>query len=301
VPAGNSFALARAAAGFSEALAIEDRWRGTSQVRFVKSLRAAEAIEEVAATLGQLRNAVFSREGLRLSLSADPENLDASKAALESALQMLPLRGSGTFPSAPAPASPARHEAYAISAQVGYAAVACRAARFGEVEFAHESILAHLLSRGALWDELRVRRGAYGASAYLESLEGVACFSTYRDPRPADSIGWFAEALSAASRGAGMETALESIVGTSGRDRKPLLPEERSSIDFRRELFGISDRLRQEKRDAMLATTEVHLRASAARLAASMASASSVLISNESDVQLSRRIRPDTLVAEAPL
>ncbi|MEI6877289.1 MAG: insulinase family protein, partial [Spirochaetota bacterium] len=40
VPAGNSFALARAGASWSEALAIEESWRGTSQVRFVKSLRA---------------------------------------------------------------------------------------------------------------------------------------------------------------------------------------------------------------------------------------------------------------------
>jgi len=306
VPAGNSFAAARAAASFSPALAIEELWRGTSQAGFVKALRSGPGIEGPAAVLGGLRSSLFSRRGLRLSLSADPEALEGARAALGGALARLP--SSGTAFGAPAflppgldLGPPARHEAYSISAQVGFAAAACRASPFGEASFAHETVLLHLLTKGALWDELRVRRGAYGASAWLESLEGVACFSTYRDPRPADSISWFAEALEEAAGGAGMEAALESVVGASGRDRRPLLPEERSTVDFRRELYGITDEARQGKRDTLLSTRGDDLRLSAARLAASMSEASSVLISNEADVQLSRLRRPDTRFSGTPL
>ena len=42
VPAGNSFAQTRAASGFGEASAIEDLWRGTSQVEFLIGLKDAK-------------------------------------------------------------------------------------------------------------------------------------------------------------------------------------------------------------------------------------------------------------------
>nr|MDA8410944.1 hypothetical protein [Treponema sp.] len=205
------------------------------------------------------------------------------------------------WPASPSFDAPSRHEAWSISAQVGYAAAACPSSRFGEAEFAPTSILMHHLTRGAFWDELRVRRGAYGASAWLESLEGVACFSTYRDPSPARSIGYFREALLAAAGGEGMESAMESVIGASGRDLKPLLPEERSAVDFRRELFGITDELRQAKRDGMLACTSSDLQAAAARLAASMEGLSSVLISGEKDIQSTLELRPDTRTFATPL
>ncbi|HUX39545.1 MAG TPA: insulinase family protein [Rectinemataceae bacterium] len=301
VPAGNSFAVARANASFGESLAIEDLWRGTSQVLFVKGLRAAKDIGGLASSLAALRSGIFVREGLRASLSADPELLEAATAALAAQLPRLPFGAVASWPTSPAFDPPWRHEAWSISAQVGYAAAACPSTRFGEKDFAATSVLMHHLTRGALWDELRVRRGAYGASAWLESLEGVACFSTYRDPSPAQSIGWFREALFAAASGSGMDSAMESVIGASGRDLKPLLPEERSAVDFRREIFGITDELRQEKRDGMLACTRADLEAAAGRLAASMEGLSSVLISGEKDIQSTTVLRPDTRILATPL
>lgn len=301
VPAGNSFAVARAGASFGGALAIEDLWRGTSQVGFVKGLRAGVKLEELSDVLAKLRSGIFVREGLRASLSCDPALVPTMLAALEAELPRLAASRDPDWPAAPSIDRPHRHEAWAISAQVGYAAAAARSSRFGEAGFAAESVLMHLLNRGAFWDELRVRRGAYGASAWLESLEGVACFSTYRDPSPAESIGWFKEALTAAAAGAGMEAAAESVIGASGRDLKPLLPEERAAVDFRRELFGITDELRQAKRDGMLSATRADLEKAADRLAASMETSSSVLLSGQTDIQLSSQLRPDTRVVATPL
>jgi hypothetical protein len=301
VPAGNSFALARVGARWSEALAIEELWRGTNQIQFVKSLRAEAHTERVASVLAGLRSSVFSRKGLRLNLSADEALLPAARAALEKSLALLPEAASGSLPDSWSIDPPSPHEAWTISAQVGYAAVSCPAARFGDKAFAHQTVLAHMMTRGALWDELRVRRGAYGAAAYIESLEGVALFSTYRDPSPAESIGFFRESLLAAAGGQGMEAAIESVIGACGRDIKPLLPEEAATVDFRRELYGISDELRQLKRSAIIETTAGELREAAASLAESLGTAGSVLISREADVQLTRRLRPETRIIEAPL
>jgi len=317
VPAGNSFAQTRAASRFSPASAIEDLWRGTSQVEFILARGKPEA-EELAEELRALGASVFTRRGLKLSLTARDSAIGPAVAALEASL--------GELPEAPGPAGrpatadvpadgstwdigPAElPEAFAISAQVGFCAAACRASPIGSPGFGHETVLAHLLGTGALWEELRVKRGAYGASAWTDGLEGVACFSTYRDPRPVEALDFFREALDGAARRFGSGSpeaeaeAEEAAVGALGRDQKPLLPEEKGFLDFRRRLYGIEDRHRQEKRDAMLATGAKDIAAAAARLSAAYgASAQAVLVSGPEDVEKFRRTFPGAVTRSLSL
>ncbi len=309
VPSGNAFAQTRAASYFGEASAIEDLWRGTSQVEFLLGLKGTEG-GSLAATLRAVAGSIFARKGLKLNLTAESGAIPGALAAVESSLKILPAVGSAsqpptTFGGGFSPA--AGPEAYSISAQVGFAAAACSSSRIGTAAFGHESLLAHLLSTGPLWEELRVRRGAYGASAWTDGLEGIACFSSYRDPRPVDSLSYFGEALAAAEAryspgGAGSEAEVEeAAIGAIGRELRPMLPEEKGFVDFRRSLYGIGDEQRQAKRDAMLAARGPEVAAAAGSLAASYVSAEPVLISRAEDVQFMIRGRPDTLVKELPL
>jgi presequence protease len=306
VPAGNAFALARAHSGLGEALAVEDLWRGTSQVEFVSGLRGAGGpeIPAVAEALRGLARSVLSREGLRANLTAEEGALGAAAKALGAAIGALPGRSSppaGAGRDYPPAAGP---EAYSISSQVGFAAAACRSSRLGESGFGHETILAHYLSTGPLWEELRVRRGAYGASCAVDGLEGAFGFSSYRDPRPVDALAFFGEALekaAAALSGPGGEAAVEeAAVGAIGRDLRPLLPEERGYVGWRRELYGITDALRQAKRDEMLGASASDVAKAASRIAEAYRSASAVLISGSEDVKLLSRVRSGVRVAELP-
>jgi len=300
VPAGNSFAIARAGASLGSALATDDLWRGMSQLRFLKELRGTKESGEVAQVLDGLRASFIGREGLRINLTASPDDLPAAIAALEKGLGLLPARPGAASATPLGFDPPAPTEAYAIPSQVGFAAAACAAARLGTAEYAHETVLAHLLSTGPLHEELRVKRGAYGASCYIDGLEGGAIFSTYRDPRPVESLDFFGEALSKiASTGPGdAEAVEEAVVGTTGHDLRPLLPEEKGIVDFRRELFGITDSVRQGKRAALLATGPVELKKAAARLAESFGSASGILISRDEDVKLLSHHRDGTRVID---
>ncbi|MFZ4614834.1 MAG: insulinase family protein [Rectinemataceae bacterium] len=298
VPAGNSFATARAAAPWSPSLSIDESWRGTSQAAFVKSLRSRPELADIAGALGLINKAVFAREGLCASLTADPGRIDAARVALEARLPLLPALlpslAARAYPEAPSLDPGDRHEAFTITSEVGFAAATLRGSSLEAAAHAHESVLAHMLNRGALWDEIRVKGGAYGASVWVDGLEGVASFSTYRDPGPVASLSAFSRVLEAAAKGGGMRASVEAVIGVGGRDLKPLLPEEKSQVDFRRELFGIEDSARQAKRDAILATTEKELRDAAGRLAADYSRATTVLISGEADVQLAKQSRPET-------
>ncbi len=308
VPAGHAFAQARSGALLSPSLATEELWRGLSQLMFLMGLggsgrEGGESTAALAPALKGLASSIFALEGLRIGLTAEPGAARAALAALDEKLgPALPsLREPEAALPFPTPAGPARSESFAISAQVGFAAASCAAARLGRPEYAHETALAHLLTTGPLWEEIRVRRGAYHASCSTDGLEGVFCFSTYRDPRPVDSLEFFGEALGRAAAGIGAEEAEEAVIGTVGHDLKPLLPEERGLADFRRELYGISDGLRQAKRDDLLSIREGELRAAAARLRDSLVSGTSVLISHAGDVQLLRRARPGAIETELPL
>jgi presequence protease len=312
VPAGNAFAQTRAASSFSEASAIEELWRGTSQVEFL--LGSKEALpERLAQTLSGLASSTFTREGLRINLTAEEGELDGALAAIKSTIGFLPSRApeASTADSASAdtaegelysPASGA--EAYSLSAQVGFAAAACKASSLGRPEFGHETVLAHLLGTGALWEELRVKRGAYGASAWTDGLEGLACFSSYRDPRPVDSLAFFGEALAQAAKrfgsgGASAEAEVEeAAIGALGREQRPMMPEERGFVDFRRSLYGITDEMRQVKRDAMLGAGAKDIARAADRLAEAYASSCPVLISKAEDVQCFLREHPAARVRE---
>jgi hypothetical protein len=309
VPAGNAFAQTRAASYFSEASAIEELWRGTSQVEFLLGLKGEKG-SALADSLRAISGSILTRKGLRLNITVEEGALAGVLAAVETGLASLPATGGGaespSFSSA-AFAPAAGPEAYAISSQVGFAAAACSSSRIGSPFFGHESLLAHLLTTGPLWEELRVKRGAYGASVWTDGLEGLACFSSYRDPRPVEALSFFGEALAEAQArfspgGAGSEAEVEeAAIGAIGRELRPMLPEERGFVDFRRSLYGITDVLRQSKRDAMLAAGASELAAAAGRLAASYRSAEAVLISRTEDVQSMLRDRPETLVIELPM
>jgi Predicted Zn-dependent peptidases, insulinase-like len=311
VPAGNAFAQTRAASGFGEASAIEDLWRGTSQVEFLLGLKDAKG-EDLSAALSAIAAKIFGRAALRINVTAEKESLPAVLAALDSCLSRIPASPTSRPAIADASATdyaPAKGaESYTISSQVGFAAAACPSSRIGSPEFGYETVLAHLVSTGPLWEELRVKRGAYGASAWTDGLEGLACFSSYRDPRPVDSLSFFGEALAAlgsrfAEGGEAAEAEIEeAAIGALGHEQKPLMPEERGFVDFRRHLYGIGDDARQAKRDAMLGASAKDLAAAAKRLAAAYeASAVPVLISRAEDAQYLLRGYPAARLRELAL
>lgn len=310
VPSGNAFALGRAYASLSEALAIEDMWRGMAQLDFILRLseeRKSEAgggrtARDLAEHLEPLARSLVSREGLRISLTASDRDIGPALRRLESAIDALPERAPPCPDYGRDPERSEGSEAYSISSQVGFAAAALRSSHLTEKGYSHETLLAHLMTTGILWEEIRVRRGAYGAFAASDGLEAVFGFSSYRDPRPVDSLVFFRDALRTTAEQLknpqAEDLVEEAAVGALGRDLRPLMPEERGYVDFKRELYGIEDRIRQAKRDALLSATSGEIAAAAERLAEDFRDASIVLISSAEDVKLMRRAFPTVHVRE---
>jgi Zn-dependent M16 (insulinase) family peptidase len=286
VPGGSHYASLRAESRLSQALALEERWKGVTQLLAMEELGRSlpQKLPELAARLEELRGMLLTRRRLTLNLTCGEDQSGRVHPALERLLAMLP---SGATPSRPArlgpehPQAPASagSEALVATTNVNFAAVAVRGSAFGTRESIQESLLAHFLSTGYLWEQVRMKGGAYGAGAVASGLERVFSFSSYRDPNITRTLEAFRGALQAARQEALSERAFEQVlIGAVGQEERPLAPGEKGFVALKRRLLGISDELRQRRRDLLLAASPGDLTEAAERLLAAWEASQTVVL-----------------------
>jgi hypothetical protein len=130
-----------------------------------------------------------------------------------------------------------------------------------------------------------MRGGAYGAFAVPQGTEGIFIFSSYRDPNIIETLQAFQESLRDAERGSLDDDQVEkAIIGTVGQEEKPLDPGEKGFRSFTRKLYGISDELRQKRRDVILETSRDSLALSARHLVEAFGNGFTVVMSNRSAI-----------------
>jgi Zn-dependent M16 (insulinase) family peptidase len=283
-PGGHTFASGRASRGLSRSRMVDELWSGLSQLGFVHTIAGMETVE-VCAKLTAIRD--------RLRAGGFIVNLTGQAGALEKVLRCLETgwRDFGPpLPRNPAVAEPASFaslsgtgpagaEVYASpSLQVGFAALALPASAFPGREHSAEAVLSHQLSTGALWEDIRMKGGAYGAFAFADGGERLFGFSTYRDPNPLRSLGSFTAVLRnrAASLSGGTafaEDALEkAIIGRYAKETQPRTAAGKGIIDFSRFLYGVEHCHREQKLRDLIGISEEEVAGAARMLAESAAS-----------------------------
>ncbi|MDC7227204.1 MAG: insulinase family protein [Spirochaetales bacterium] len=290
VPAGHSFCSVKAAAEFDRVLEREDEWRGSRQLMFLNDLtaRADESIPSVCISLESMRSRLLNRSRLVFNLTCAGSSMDAVERKLAAFIDRLPSE------DAAAAIDPELHigdlqktpkynyGALSVPTSVFFTARTMPASFLGDPGHAHESLLAHMMKTNDLWEEVRMKNGAYGVYASVNGTEGLITVSTYRDPNPGANLKAFEAALDAAAAGRYSENDLrKAIITVVGRDLKPLSPAEESLIGFRRDLYRITDETRQNKREAMLDTTTDDIKAAAARLRKNLKGSVSVVMGPE--------------------
>jgi Zn-dependent M16 (insulinase) family peptidase len=279
-PGGHSYAGCRSGRFFSRAKAVDEVWNGITQLETIHSIAAMD-IDEICAALIRIRDTLINHGGLLANIAGSAAAIATAQGELAKQFSALgaprprKLRPEDPAPcSAPAyaPAGPApKAEVLASpSLQVGFAAMTLPGAFFAGREAGTEAVLAHWLSTGALWEELRMKGGAYGAFANPDGMEGVFSLATYRDPNALRSLEAFPAILKeAALKAPDGEELAKAVIGSFARETRPRSPGEKALADCLRFLYGIEDSRRKAKLDSIVATTAAELAAAAGRLAAS--------------------------------
>ena len=150
-------------------------------------------------------------------------------------------------------------EAFLAPAQINYVGKAANIYDQGYVYHGSASVILRYLRMGYLWEQVRVRGGAYGAFCMLDRLGGTLVCASYRDPNVDQTLAAY-DGMADFLRGFKPDKAqlTQAIVGAVGDLDSYLLPDAKGAQSLARWLTGDTDEIRQRMREEILGTTERH-------------------------------------------
>jgi Zn-dependent M16 (insulinase) family peptidase len=272
ISSGNSFAGLRLGARYSLKGAIAEQTQGVTYYAAVSEMLelAQSDWPSLLARLEKLRATLLAKDGLIINLTADPAALESSMPALQKFVAKLPE--TSAHPAAPAWRDVATlladaNEAHAITTQVNYVAAATPLYAPGEKCDGASYVVARYLSRGYLWDNVRVVGGAYGGGCSLNPNTGVLSFSSYRDPNLQGTVDIYAGTAKVLDELELSDEALEqAIVGAVGDLDSPMTSQSKGFRGLQHHITGVTTEIRQQFRDEVIATDRASFAAVAERL-----------------------------------
>lgn len=201
---GRLFAARRAAAGLSRRGELEEWSAGLAHIRRLQE--TDDAFEKTGAAycarLAELRARVL---GCPVTVCvSDNVPTDVVRRLLE------PFAGAaqrGRVVTQGFSAFPVRREGFRTAGRVGSAAKGAFLERYTGADL----VAARLLSLGYLWQEIRVRGGAYGGNFRVRA-DGEAGYLSWNDPSPARSLTIYDQTGAALRRVAKEETSLDKYI-----------------------------------------------------------------------------------------
>lgn len=257
---GHSAALGRAMSYSSPSAVVREQLSGVDFYLFLRDLldHFDERLDDLRAKLAELAGRIFVADGCMASFTGSDEDFDAYWDAAGD-LGLGAGDGAG-LDALVVPAPCDRHEAFVIPSDICFAARACDPRRLGLDVTGAWAVAANALSYDYLWNEIRVKGGAYGCG-FRAAGERQTAFYTYRDPAIDPSIERVARAGAWLGSFEPDESAFEGFIVScvSGMDApvKPYALTKRRNTTY---LAGLDPHAREERRAQMLAATPAELR-----------------------------------------
>ncbi|KAJ9143820.1 hypothetical protein NKR23_g6292 [Pleurostoma richardsiae] len=258
---GHSFARRAAEADLSLEGYLKEQVSGLTQVKLVTSLASrpdSDQLDDVISKLKQIQQLALAGDGFRTAITCGSESVDANSKALAtfaSSLSSDPVR----FAKVEAPKFKRNIKSFfPLPYQVYYGALALPTVSYTSAEGAPLQILAQLLTHKHLHHEIREKGGAYGGGAYSRALEGVFGFYSYRDPNPLNTINIMRNAGRWAVDKAWSDRDLEDAkISIFQSVDAPKAVNEEGMARF---LYGITDEMRQKRREQLLDVSKEQVR-----------------------------------------
>lgn len=259
---GHSAALGRAMSYSSPSAVVREQLSGVDFYLFLRDLleHFDERLDGLRAKLAELADRIFVADGCMASFTGSDEDFDAYWDAAGD-LELGAGDGADAGRNALVVPTPRdRHEAFVIPSDICFAARACDPRRLGIDVTGAWAVAANALSYDYLWNEIRVKGGAYGCG-FRAAGERQTAFYTYRDPAIDPSIERVERAGAWLGRFEPDEAAFEGFIVScvSGMDApvKPYALTKRRNTTY---LAGLDPHAREERRAQMLAATPGELR-----------------------------------------
>ncbi|MDO5484255.1 MAG: peptidase M16, partial [Desulfovibrionaceae bacterium] len=271
--AGHTAVSTRLRARYTGAGALAERLGGLSYLDSVREMlaRLEQEPQSLLADLEELHGRILSSAGAVFDCTAEASCMALAKNEARQLLASLPaapaIAAESNAPLAvPMQLPPA--EAFIAPAQINYVGKGANLYDLGYTYHGSASVILRYLRMGRLWEQVRVRGGAYGAFCALEHLSGNFVCASYRDPNVTETLTAF-DGLADFLREFRPDKAqlTQAIVGAVGDLDSYLLPDARGAQSLSRWLTRDTEECRQQMREEMLGTTAQHFSAFADVLA----------------------------------
>ena len=249
---GDSYANMRDSAKQSGYGAIIEHLFGYEYHLFIKDLakNIDKVADEVLAHLDRIRRTYFVRE--RLTLGITEQN------GYEFAKRLVNTVHVGGTAGGSSPIKPIEcvNEGIAIPASISFASRVGNMDKIGENLYTGAfSVMQSIISLEILWNEIRLKSGAYDTGFFAKPSGNVGCYS-YRDPSPMASVDYFTRIADEVSSFLEDEPdLLKYVIGVFGSSDTVTTPRNDGSTATKRHLSGRTHELTVKRRQECLNTT----------------------------------------------
>ncbi len=284
---GHAVTIGRARSYYSQSAYFTEATEGIRYFEAVKELCDSfeDRKEEMVRNLKELTASIFVKENLFLSITADEEGFNAMKEAFPAFKIRLKT---GVKAAGKPMIYPVKqlNEGFTYGGQVQYVSRVGNYCKAGFSQNGALRVLGNILGSEYMYNQVRVKGGAYGGMCGFASLTGEAYFTSYRDPHLKQTDEIYSKAYEfVESFEATEEEMTKYIIGTMSMVDTPLTPSQKGSRSFAAYMSGLTLEEVQKDRDEILSADAKDIRACAALVKSIYEADNLCVLGNENKVQ----------------
>ena len=258
VSSGHMTALTRAGSYISKELLFKDLTKGIAYLKFLESIDIEKDFDKLYEKLTLLSKKVFNVNNLLIHTICDDKGY---KHSFDGAKVLIDSLEKEDIKSERAKLLPEiKNEGFETSSMVNYVA---RFGNFVNHGFKYTGVLRVfkvLLSYDYLWNNIRVKGGAYGCSAVF-SRSGNAGFVSYRDPNVANTNKIYEGIVDYAKNFTANDREMtKSVIGAISEMDTPLTPAGEGMKGLSAYYSKVRHEDMQKEREEVLNTSEADIR-----------------------------------------
>ncbi len=261
VPGGSGFVNLRLRSCFNEADWANEQMGGISYLFFLRQL--VDQVENdwpaVLEKLEQIRALLINRSTMVFNVTVDERNWQQFSPQLDEFIATLPAAPPRLHTWAPT----YRHgfEGLTAPARINYVGKAVNMFEHGYQLHGSIGVITRYLRTTWLWEQVRIKGGAYGCFCRFGRHSGIFALVSYRDPNLLNTLDVY-DKISHFLRTTPLDETevTRSIIGRIADLDAYQFPDTRGYASLLRYLTGHTDEIRQRKREEILSTTAGHFR-----------------------------------------
>ena len=293
--AGHSSAVQRALSYHSALAWMQEQTSGIAYYQFLEKLETEfdRRKDELKEKLQKLMRLLFFSENLMVSFTGDEEICQKVETQMARLKEALPHEGQ-MQPAVQSTYCPNSNEGFMTAGQVQYVAQVGNFAKDGMQYTGALQILKLILSYDYLWNNIRVKGGAYGCMSGFKR-NGESYFVSYRDPNLKNTLDVYAGIPDYLEHFQADERAMTKyIIGTvSGMD-VPKTPKMQGQFSMAAYLMGITEEELQKERNQILDAQSEDIRALAPLVRAILQDGDICVIGGEEAIEKNKELFHET-------